>query len=110
LHQIQNYYHHLLIIVNPRPKVSLSLLEQYYKRMKFGDLIGVVYYHHTSGPRAMSWVEKTQLANLQFPKLLERITKEPLTAEQVDQLVKRAADYTIEHSSSNVVANFMLSE
>lgn len=61
--------------------------------MKFGDLIGVIYYHQF-GPRMQDWTEKTQLAQFQPSKLIDRITKQDLDHGQLAALIRFAADFS----------------
>lgn len=86
-----NYYHHLFIILHSHPPPILPLLELYYKKMKQGDLIAVVYFHSKDGPKFTTWLEKTHLTHFQPSKVAERMGKESLRSDQVDELIRLAA-------------------
>jgi hypothetical protein len=62
--------------------------------MKFGDLIGFAYINNAQTPRLMNWVEKTQLENIPVTKIIDRVTKDELSQDSVDQLFQYAADWT----------------
>ncbi len=62
--------------------------------MKFGDLISFVYINSSLIPKQTNWFEKTQLAAIQAPKIIERITNEALTPELIDNLFQMAAMLT----------------
>lgn len=77
--------------------------------MKFGDIIGVIYYHHVYGPRLYDWTEKTHLTQFEPSKLIDRITKQDLDQDQLSALIRFAADFSLENGGSNLICNFILS-
>ena len=46
LFQYTNYFHHFFVITDPNPDHILTFLTAYYKKMKSGDLMTVLYYDH----------------------------------------------------------------
>lgn len=55
--------------------------------MKLGDLVGFAYINSYQAPKLVNWMEKTQLAGHQIGKIVERITKDELSSEKVEQLL-----------------------
>ena len=51
----EKYFRHLLVLCSPEENESKSLLENFYRRMKQGDLLTCTYLHNFYGIATAPW-------------------------------------------------------
>jgi hypothetical protein len=108
IHRVNNYFHHLFVLSTTTPSLVESLLQAYFKKMKQGDLIAIVYYDRYKGIVHKNWLEKTHLANLNLTKIIARLPETPLSTSKLTALGNYAANF-LSGTSDNTVVNFLLS-
>jgi hypothetical protein len=80
LFQYTNYFHHLLVIRTHDPDEVLNFLIAYYKKLKSGDLLSVIYYDRKRSKVArLNWIERSPVNSHDFGRLARRISIDPLT-------------------------------
>lgn len=56
IHQINNYFHHLFVIQTHKKGLIRAVLHAYYKKMKSGDLLGVIYCNSDKNVKKWKWI------------------------------------------------------
>ena len=75
LFQYTNYFHHLMVIRSHNPDDVQEFLTAYYKKLKSGDLLSVIYY---DGKRAkvsrLNWIERSSVNSFDFTRLAKKVS------------------------------------
>jgi hypothetical protein len=54
--KLDNYYHHLLIILSNDYDQAISFVQQYFKKIKCGDFLSIVYRDEKKGITKSGWI------------------------------------------------------
>jgi hypothetical protein len=110
LYHYTTYFHHLFVIQSHNVSDILEFLTAYFRKLKSGDLMSVIYYDKPlDQPRLMKWIERSQLSSFDFSKLVKRLSSEPLTQEVKEQLTALVVESS-QDESQHLVVNFLLEE